>query len=265
MAAGIYDTHCHLNDNLYLELDISSQDLVKDAKTVGIDILNNVGYDVKSSKLAVLQAEKNANVYAVIGIHPNDVHLFAPEAYTQIDSLANANKVVAIGEIGLDYKRTDKYVEIQKTAFKKQLDLALKHDLPIVLHFNDVKGSTQAYQDGLAILKKYSEIKGGVVHGFEGDWKLANEFVKLGYYISVNGEVTWNKEIKKMVTKLSLNNMLVESDAPYRGPVPYEKKINYPKLLPLTINTIAKIKGLSPEDVIAATRYNGQTLFGIHL
>jgi TatD DNase family protein len=166
--AGIYDTHCHLNDNLYIELELSSPELVRDSAAVGIDILNNVGFDVKSSKLAVLQAEKNPNVYAVIGIHPNDVQLFSEVAYQQIDELANATKVVAIGEIGLDYTRTDRYMEIQKEAFKTQIEIALAHKLPVVLHFNDLKGSKQAWEDGLKILKKYPGLT-GVVHSFSSD------------------------------------------------------------------------------------------------
>lgn len=260
--AGIYDVHCHLNDNLYIELDISSSELVRDAQASGIDLLNCVGYDVKSSKLAIIQAEKNVNVYALVGIHPNEAHLFTTQALEQIDFLANANKVVGIGEIGLDYSRSRRYKEKQKKVFRAQLNLAIKHKLPVCLHFHD-DGSNQVYRDGLKILKEFPNLKGAMLHSFAASWTIAEEFLNLGCYLSFNGDVTSNKLMREAAVKIPLDRMLVESDAPYKTPRPYEKKINYPRFLPVVVNVIASLRGVSPEIVIATTSDNGRELFRI--
>ncbi|ATZ16065.1 TatD DNase family protein [Entomoplasma freundtii] len=261
--AGIYDVHCHLNDNLYIELDISSSELVRDAKDSGIDLLNCVGYDVKSSKLAIIQAEKNSQVYALVGIHPNEAHLFSDEAVEQIDFLANANKVVGIGEIGLDYSRSKRYKDRQRKIFRDQLNLAIKHNLPVCLHFHD-DGSDQVYRDGLKILKEFPKLKGAMLHSFAGPWAVAEEFLNLGCYLSFNGDITNNKNMREAATRIPWNRMLVESDAPYKAPRPYEKKINYPRFLPVVINVIASLRNVSSEVVIATTSDNGRELFGLN-
>ncbi|PPE05932.1 TatD family hydrolase [Williamsoniiplasma lucivorax] len=260
---GIYDVHAHLNDNLYLDLDISSTDIVRGAVEANVDLINNVGFDIKSSKIAVIQAEKHANIYAIVGIHPNDVHLFANEAYEQLDILANANKVVAIGEIGLDYSRTDRYIEVQKEALKMQIKIAQSHNLPIMAHIKDVGQSEQAFNDALEIFESF-KCKEVVVHDFNGTKEQIDRLVELGYYISINGEVTRNKELAKVIKYIPIKNLMVESDAPYKAPKPYDKVVNYPKFLPLTTRILAQLKNMNEEELIAATRKNATSFFGIN-
>ncbi|AVP49578.1 TatD family hydrolase [Williamsoniiplasma luminosum] len=259
---GIYDVHAHLNDNLYLELDTSSSDIVRDALQANVDLINNVGFDIKSSKIAVIQAEKHANVYAIVGIHPNDVHLFSQEAYEQLDVLANANKVVAIGEIGLDYFRSKQYIQIQKDALKIQIEIAQKHNLPIMAHIKDVAGSTKAFDDAIEIFKSL-DCKDVVIHDFSGTKKQVDQIVELGYYMSINGQVTRNRELAKVVQDIPIKNLMIESDSPYQTPKPYDKKVNYPKLLPLVTKAIAKLKNMNEQELISATRNNATTFFNV--
>ncbi|ATZ18424.1 Mg-dependent DNase [Williamsoniiplasma somnilux] len=258
--AGIYDIHCHLNDGVYLEQNISSAEIVSEAAKAGVTIINSVGYDLKSSKLSVLQAAKNSNVYAVIGIHPTQAALYTDVVYDQLEDLANANKVVAIGETGLDYSRGSQYIIQQKDAFYKQIELAKKFDLPLMIHIKDNPGEFNAYNDVLNILKS-KKVKKAVIHAFEGNWSIAQQFIKLGYYISLNGLVTRNKELQEVAKNISLNDLMIESDAPYHAPHPYERAINHPKYLPLVVEKIAAIRGMNADDLISATRKNSRDFF----
>jgi len=161
--AGIYDTHTHLNDEVYLQMDTTSGDLIKSAQQAGVSMLNVVGYDVKSSKIALRYASVYPNVYAIIGIHPNEAQYFTSQALDAITEMTSGNNVVAIGEIGLDYSRTNKFKEEQKAIFIAQIKIALDRDLPVVLHVKDVKDQIQAYQDSLEILDQY-KVKNAVIH-----------------------------------------------------------------------------------------------------
>ncbi|WP_027063474.1 TatD family hydrolase [Mesoplasma seiffertii] len=262
MPSGIYDIHCHLNDSAYAEMEITSSEIVKEANRVGVDLINNIGFDIKSSKVAIIQAEKNKNVFAVVGIHPNEAHLFTEEAYEFLKDLAHADKVVAIGETGLDYNRSTKYIKQQKESFINQIKIAQELNLPIMLHIRDVKGSTNAYDDALEILKQH-KVTSGVVHSFEGTWEIAQKFINQGISISLNGEVTKIAEVQRIAKNISLNYLMVESDAPYSAPVPFDKRINHSKYLPLTVQKIAEIRGTTSTEIAAATRDNAQELFKI--
>ncbi|WP_031542353.1 TatD family hydrolase [Mesoplasma photuris] len=258
--AGIYDIHAHLNDAKYAGVDITSSEIVNEAKFAGVEMINNVGFDIKSSKTALIQAEKNKNVFAIIGIHPNEAHYFAEEAYIQLEDMAYSNKVVGIGEIGLDYSRTNKYKEQQIESFKRQIKIAEKLHLPILIHIKDVLGSEEAYNDVYSILQKYPKLV-KVIHGYEGNLELAKKFIKIGCYISMDGRVTWDDEAQRVIEDISLNKMMVESSAPYGTPKPFENKINHPKYLPITIKKIAELKNTGVESVIDATRQNALDVF----
>ncbi|ATZ21254.1 TatD family hydrolase [Mesoplasma tabanidae] len=258
--AGVYDTHCHLNDNIYIENEISSSEMASEAKKSGVDIINNVGYDIKSSKVALVQAQKNKHVWALVGIHPTHAHFFTDEAYNTLEILANADKVVGIGETGLDYSRGSEYKNQQINGFVKQVKLAKKMDLPLMLHVRDIEGSNEAYQDVLAVLKKEKYHK-AVLHAFNESLEVAEMFIDKGILISINGQVTRDKNLKKVVKDLPMNSIVVESDAPYDTPKPYNKKTNAPKYLPLVVEAIANIKKMSRSDVAEITRDNAFRLF----
>lgn len=262
--AGIYDTHTHLNDELYLQMNTTVDDLIKSAQEAGVSMLNVVGYDVKSSKVALRYASVYPNVYAIIGIHPNEAQYFTPQALDTIAEMTQADNVIAIGEIGLDYSRTTKFKAEQKAIFIAQIKIALDHDLPVVLHVKDVKDQTQAYQDSLEILDEF-KVKNAVVHSWEGNQQFAEEFLNRGYYLSFSGMITYpeNNTLASIVEKMSLNQLLIETDAPYNPPIPFEGKVNYPRLAPIIVQKIAKLKKLDNDDIISATRRNGQRIFKI--
>lgn len=258
--AGVYDTHCHLNDNIYIENEISSSEMAAEAKKSGVDIINNVGYDIKSSKVALVQAQKNKNVWALVGIHPTHAHFFTEEAYNTLEIIANADKVVGIGETGLDYSRGTEYKTQQIAGFIKHVKLAKKMDLPLMLHVRDTQGSTDAYDDALAILQKEKYFK-GVLHAFNEKIEVAQKFIDKGILISINGQVTRDKNLKKVVKDLPMNSIVVESDAPYDTPKPYNKKTNAPKYLPLVVEAIANIKKMNRSDIAEITRENAMRVF----
>ncbi|AEM68435.1 TatD family hydrolase [Mycoplasma putrefaciens] len=258
--SGLYDVHCHLNDPKYFDLDMTSTEIILEAKEAGVDFINNIGYDVKSSKTAVIQANLSSSVFAVVGIHPNYAHLFTHEAYEIIEELAQSNEVVGIGETGLDFSKTDKYQKQQLEAFERQIDLAKKLDLPLMIHLKDHSEQVKVYELAYKLLKE-KQVKKAVIHSYEGPLEWAKKFVKLGFLISVSGIVTHNKKVQSVISEISLNSLVVESDAPYYLPTPYKNSLNYPKFLPLTVKYVARLKKVSELVVAQTTRSNAKKLF----
>ncbi|UKS53785.1 TatD family hydrolase [Mycoplasma feriruminatoris] len=258
--SGLYDTHCHLNDSRFMEIDMTSNEIVIEAKRSGVKYINNVGYDVKSSKTAVFQANLDPNVFAVVGIHPSQIHLYADQAFESIEQLANSNKVVGIGEIGLDFFETNKYEKEQIIGFKKQIDIALKLDLPIVVHLRDAMNHFRVYEIAYKIFKEKKVTK-GVIHAYRGPLEWAEKFMQLGFYISFDSAVTHEKELEEVVKGVTLNRLIVETNSPYLPPAPYKKGLNYPKYLPLIVKHIAKIKKVSDSIIAENTKNNAERLF----
>ncbi|QGS52465.1 TatD family hydrolase [Spiroplasma tabanidicola] len=262
--ARIFDTHTHFNDPRYKELGITTEEMIKEAKLVGVDRFCCVGYDVPSSKQATKYALKYDEVFAAVGIHPNEAHTINKTDLEEIEILAHGHKVVAIGEIGLDYFYSKEHVEVQQEVFKKQIKIALDNDLAVMLHLRDQDGKEDAYNDALKILEKM-KIKRAIVHCFTRGYDLAKKFVDKGYYISIPGVITFKDatELQNAVKKLSLNNLIVETDAPYLTPVPNRGKVNTSKEITHTVNEIAKIKNLNKHDVIDITTRNAKNVFNI--
>ncbi|PPE04838.1 Mg-dependent DNase [Entomoplasma ellychniae] len=259
--AGIYDTHCHLNDNIYIENEISSAEMAKEAKINGVDFINNVGYDIKSSKVALVQAQKNKNVFALVGIHPTQAHLFTDEALETLNTLAHADKVVGIGETGLDYFREgQKYKEQQIKFLRAHIKIAKKMKLALSLHIKDKEGSFEAYKDVLKVLKEEKYFK-AVVHSFHSTLEVAEMFMEKGIFIAINGHVTKDNQLQKVVKDIPMNFLVVESDAPYETPKPYAKKTNAPKYIGLVVDSIANIKKLSKDNIAEITADNAKKLF----
>ena len=254
----IFDTHCHLNSK---ELYKDVEKHINEAKNAGIARFLVVGYDYKSSKLAVELAEKHEEIYAAIGYHPTDSITATKQDFENTFKYINHPKVVAVGEIGLDYHWTTEPSEreLQKELFIAQIEVANKHNLPIIIHCRD------AVKDCLEIVKDYHVNKGGVMHCYSGSLDSAYEFIKQGFYISLGGPVTFTngKKPKLVASEVPLDKLLVETDSPYLTPHPYRGQMNAPKHTLLVVQEIARLKGLSEEEVASKTYENAIKLFGI--
>lgn len=262
--AKIFDTHTHFNDDAYKQKNLLVEDMIEDAKKMGVDMFCCAGFDLKSSSKAARYALKYNGVYAAVGIHPTEAHKIYESDLESLDVLANAQKVVAIGEIGLDYYYTDENKEKQKKQLINQIKIAKKYDLAVMLHLRDKDGQTDAYYDALEIVKDL-KVRRGVVHCFTQGIEIANEFIKLGFMISIPGVVTFKNAtiLQDAVRQISLNNLVVETDAPYLTPEPYRGKINQSKYIKYTVDKIAKIKKLEVDDVVSATTQNAKKMFNI--
>lgn len=252
------DSHAHLDDERF---DEDREILIESLKENNIDLVFNIGADIKSSKASVQLAKKFENIYAVVGVHPHDAKDVEEDYLDILRELSKEEKVVAIGEIGLDYYYDNSPRDIQKKVFKEQLDLAKKLDLPVVIHTRD------AAQETFDILKEAAEGEKlrGIMHCYSGSVEMAMEYIKLGFYISLGGPVTFkNSKVAKEVAKaIPLDRLLIETDCPYLTPEPYRGKRNEPKYVKYTAEAIAELRGISVEEVAKATSENAKTIFGI--
>ncbi|AHB36841.1 TatD family hydrolase [Spiroplasma apis] len=262
--SGIFDTHTHFNDNIYKELDILTEDMIKEANINGVKWFCCVGFDVNSSKKAAKYAIKYKNVYGAVGIHPDEAHKVTEEDIKEIDVLSHAENIVAIGEIGLDYYYTSEHKDVQKEVFRKQIKIAKEANLVVMLHIRDKQDSEEAYEDALKILDEL-KVKKAIVHCYTKGYDLAKKFTERGYLISIPGVVTFKnaKELHETVKRIPLNSMVVETDAPYLTPEPNRGKINTSKEIIHTIDRITKIKNLEKADVIDVTTRNALKIFNI--
>lgn len=250
----IFNTHTHLNSKeLYEEHD----QLIKNALDCNVKKLVVVGFDLESSKKAIEIANKYENVYATVGICPTEIRESEEIPYLEYEKLLKDKKVVAVGEVGLDYYYETTAKEKQKECLLEFIKMANKYDLPIVIHSRD------ALMDTLNFLKENPVVNKGIMHCYSGSAEAAVEFVKLGYYISLAGPVTFkNARVPKSVAEvIELKNLLVETDDPYLSPHPYRGKRNEPKNVTLVVDEIARIKGVSYEEVANTTYQNAIEVF----
>jgi len=253
----LIDTHAHLEMR---EFDDDREDVIKRAQEAGVEYIVTIGTTVESSRDAVLLADKYDFIYAAIGIHPHEVKDILHPAYELLRHLAKHKKVVAYGEIGLDYyyehsPRTD-----QKRKFRDMLREARELDLPVIIHDRD------AHEDALQILaEEWSPDLGGVMHCFSGDLEMAKKMIEMGFSLSIAGPVTFPKAtaLREVVRQIPIEHLLIETDAPYLSPQPMRGKRNEPAYVRHTAEAIAQIKGLSFDDVARITSYNAMQLFGI--
>lgn len=251
----LIDTHAHIEMK---EFDLDREEVIKRAKEAGVGYLISVGANLNGSKKAVELSERYENVYAAVGIHPHDVKEMDETTIQTLRELAKSPKVVAIGEIGLDYFKEWSPKERQIAKFRELLSLAKELDKPVIIHDRD------AHEDTLRILKE-ERIKNGVVHCFSGDEEFAKEILKLGFYISFTGVITFPKaeEARKVVEAVPIERIMVETDCPYLAPVPHRGKRNEPAFIKEVAKTIAEVKELSFEDISRITTLNVKELFGI--
>ena len=224
----------------------------------GVELIVNPGCTVKTSRTAVELAARFAHVYAAVGIHPENCHDFTPSQIDDLRALAARPKVVAIGEIGLDYHYEDVPREVQKHAFRLQMQLARECSLPVVVH------EREAHEDGLKIVDEFPDVT-GVFHCFSGSLEMAKELVKRGWYIGFTGVVTFKNARKavEVASAIPLERILIETDCPYMAPEPFRGRRNDPSLVPYVAAKIAALRGLSSEQVGAATSENARRLFRI--
>ncbi len=267
------DSHVHLD---FKDFDRDREEVIGRFFGAGGESLVNVGCDLASSERSVELAEKHKNIFASVGVHPHDAEKFNEAILEKLEELLAREKVIAVGEIGLDFFRNLSPRQLQAEAFKAQLDLASRHKKPIIIHCRD------AYVDLLEILKsrKKSDWR-GVVHCFLGSWLIAEEFLKLGFHIGFTGAITYQKrsafvvapaspkfklgepEIYNCLRNTPLDRILIETDCPYLAPVPHRGERNEPGFVRHVAEKIAELKEVSFEKIEKATSDNARKLFGI--
>ena len=253
----IIDSHAHLDDRRF---DRDRDMIIKKLQDNGIELAINIGADLKTSIASVSLAEKYKNIYAVVGIHPHSAKEMDDSTIEILRSFASREKVVAIGEIGLDFYRDLSPRDVQRKSFRDQLKLAKEVNLPVVIHSRD------ADQEVFDTLKQAQDGNlRGVLHCYSGSVELAMEFIKLGFYISLAGPVTFNNaRVPKEVAKaVPLDKLLIETDSPYLTPEPYRGKRNEPIFTKYVAGTIADLRGISYQELAKATNRNTKELFGI--
>lgn len=254
-GAELVDTHCHLDFPDYAE-DLPA--VLTRAAAAGVGRLLTVGIDLATSQQAVALAGLHDHVWSTVGVHPHHVKEVGPDDYRRLQALAADPRVVAWGEIGLDYAKEYSPRAMQREHFARQVELAAACRLPLVIH------DREAHVDTLAVLREAGELAaGGVMHCFSGDAALAEEVLGLGFFISVPGVITFNstKTLQEAVRQVPLNRLLLETDAPFLAPVPRRGKRNEPALLPWIAQKVAELKGCTLDEVARATTANAVNLF----
>lgn len=253
----LIDTHAHLEMREFAE---DRDDVIRRAREAGVDYIITIGTTVESSRDAVLLADKHDFIYAAVGIHPHEVKDILHPAYEVIRHFARHKKVVAYGEIGLDYHYEYSPRSDQKRKFRDMLREARELDLPVIVHSREADGDT------LQILsEEWSPDLGGVMHCFSGDAAMAKRVIEMGFSISLAGPVTFPKaeSLREVVRQVPIEHLLIETDAPYLAPQPVRGKRNEPAFVRHNAEMIAQVKGLSFEDVARITSFNAMQLFGI--
>ncbi len=246
------DTHCHLSSSDYEDIDL----VINENRKAGMEKIIVSACDKKDFEEAFLLSEKYKDVFLTIGYHPEYVDDIVPADIAELDVLLKKEKVVGVGEIGLDYHYTKDNKEAQISLFEQQLALAEKNNLPVVIHSRD------ATEDTINTLKKY-KVK-GVIHCFSGSLEVAEIYIKMGFKLGIGGVVTFsNSNLYKVVEKIGLPNIVLETDSPYLAPVPYRGKQNSSKYVPVIAQKIADILGLSLEEVASVTTSNACELFDL--
>jgi TatD DNase family protein len=250
------DTHCHLFDE---EFDIDREDTIKRAIDSGVEKMILVGFSHKTNQLAQEMAKKWNVFYPTAGLHPSEASLNYLNDFLEFKSFVEKNKVYAIGECGLDYHWDVTYKEEQKKLFRLQCEYAIEKDLPIIVHSRD------AAKDTFDIIASYKGKLKGVMHCYSGSKELALEYVKLGFYISLGGPVTFKnaKEPKEVAKAVPLDLLLIETDCPYLAPTPMRGKRNESSYVKYVRDEIASLKGITPKEVEEATTKNAIRLFKI--
>jgi TatD DNase family protein len=250
------DSHAHLEMK---EFDGDREAVIARATAAGLTAIITVGTTIPDCKKAVELARLHPPVYAAVGIHPHEVKGIDAGTYDALRVLAQQEKVVAIGEIGLDFFYDHSPREVQLRRFAEQLDLALELDLPVIIH------DREAHAETLRILQQHRGRLRGVLHCFSGDAAMARECLEMGFYLSVAGPVTYKKaeQLRAVVREIPLERLLVETDCPYLAPQPWRGKRNEPAYVMETARCLAGIRGVAAGEMEWLTEENARRLFGL--
>ena len=251
----IFETHAHYNDEAFRE---DREEIFAQFPEKRIGRVVNIASDLESIDECLELAQKYPFMYCALGIHPSDSAPLTDELLEEISEKLKNPRVVAVGEIGLDYYWDTPDRSIQKHWFEEQLEMARRADLPVVIH------SREAAQDTMQIMQAHRAREiGGVVHCYSYSLELAREYVKMGFYIGIGGVVTFKnaRKLKEVAEGIPIENIVLETDCPYLAPVPYRGKRNSSLYLPFVVEEIARIKGMDAEEIIARTEENAERLY----
>ena len=250
------DSHAHIQLDLF---DSDRSVVIERAKNSQVSIILVVGFDISTSHLAVELADRYDHIYATVGLHPHDAKRFTPQTLREISLLAEHPKVVALGEMGLDYHRNLSPKSVQKRVFEEQLDLATQLDLPIVVH------NRNAFDDILSILENHSQLTGGVLHCFSENTKSMDRVIDVGFHIGIGGPVTYKKsqDLKQVVKVMPADSFLIETDCPWLAPQLRRGKRNEPAYITEIATKIAELRQVTIESVGQTSSQNFRKLFSI--
>lgn len=257
------DTHVHLNFDAY---DADRDAVIERAAWADVTRLVNPGVDEATSRAAVALASQYAGIYAAVGIHPNSTANFTVADLTWIEALAQQPKVVAIGEIGLDYHWDDSPKDMQFKAFEAQLALAARLELPVIIH------NREASEDVMTILEAWARDlppalreRPGVLHSFSAPREIAERALAAGFYLGFTGPITYKNadDLRRIAASVPLERIVVETDGPYLTPTPHRGKRNEPSYIPLMVERLAALKTMPVEEMAVATEANAVRLFGL--
>lgn len=252
----VFDSHAHYNDE---QFDVDRDSLLASLPEAGIVGIINCGTDINSSLESVNYAEKYPYIYAACGFHPEAANYVAEGNFEKIESMLSHPKCVALGEIGLDYHYDFVPKDIQLAVFERQLEIAVKHNIPVIVH------DREAHADTLNLLKRYRPK--GVLHCFSGSVETAREILNLGMYIGLGGAVTFKNAVKpiEVAAFVPEDRLLVETDCPYMAPVPKRGKRNDSSYIVYVAEKLAEIRNCTTEHILDVTCKNAQTLFCIRI
>lgn len=251
----IFDTHAHYDDE---QFDEDRDALLRSMKEAGIGNIVNIGANMASSQRSLDLAAEYDFMYAAVGVHPSDCAELDDEKIEKLEEMSSFPKCVAIGEIGLDYYWPEPEHDLQKKWFKRQIALAREVELPIIVHSRD------AAADTVDILKSENAGElGGVVHCFSYSKEVAEECVKMGFYIGIGGVLTFKngRKMKEVAEAIPMERIILETDCPYLAPEPFRGKRNSSLYLPYVVSAMAQIKGISEEEVISITEANAREMY----
>ena len=253
----LFDSHAHLDDNKF---SADREEVIEKIKASGVEYVVNIGDDISSSRRSVILAKRHPFIYATVGVHPHNVESMTEADIEELKLLASEEKVVAIGEIGLDYYYDNSPRDLQKKWFKRQIEMALELSLPIAIHNRD------SNEDCMQILRGYDIKKiGGIMHCYSGSSEMAKELVKMGLCVSFAGPVTFknNRRGVETVKEIPIEHILIETDCPYLAPEPKRGTRNDSSNVRYVAEKIAEIKGMTFEEVAKITCDNAKRVYKI--
>lgn len=250
----LVDTHAHLTDEKY---DDNRSKIIKNLQENNMEILINPAVDLDTSIKGIQLAQSQDFIFATVGYHPHEARHAREEDLKEIERLSTHPKVIAIGEIGLDYHYDYSPRETQMEIFERQIEIARRQKLPIIIH------NREAHQDTFSILERNKEELSGVLHSYSGSWEMAKRYLDLGLYLSISGPITFKnaQKLPEVAQKVPINRILIETDSPYLTPTPYRGKINNPVYVKYVGEEICRLRGIDFEELLLQVKENTLALF----